>query len=151
MPNYQNGKIYKISHEENEKIYIGSTTQTLKKRYKTHKKIKTCRSNILFEYDTLPTIELLENYSCNSKLELRQREQYYLDINEDIKLNHHRAIMTKEDRNKYMCEFRKRPDMKDTLKVRQKKHNELAKVKVMCDKCNKSFSKSSMWRHKKIC
>tara|TARA_R110000764_G_scaffold20898_2_gene53251 strand:- start:351 stop:806 length:456 start_codon:yes stop_codon:yes gene_type:complete len=151
MPNYQNGKIYKIYHQQNEKIYIGSTTQTLSQRLAEHKKKLTCRSKCLFNYETLPTIELLENYSCNSKLELRQREQNYLDLYEDIKLNIQRAVMTKEDRNKYMCEFRKRPYMKDKLKATQKKHNELAKVKVVCNKCDKTFSKSSMWKHEKIC
>ncbi len=152
MPvNYQNGKIYSIRSHQTDKIYIGSTTQRLNQRLTEHKHELSCKSKCLFNYETSPKIELLENYSCNTKLELRKREQEYLDIYEDIKLNHDRAVMTKQSRHKYICELRKRPDQQSKIKELQKKHNELAKVKVVCNKCNKTFSKSSMWRHKKIC
>jgi len=152
MVNYENAKIYKLYHKDSDKYYIGSTTVSLNLRFNDHKSPKNaCKSKCLFEYDTLPTIELIENYSCNCKTELRTREQYHIDLNKDNLLNHSRAIMTKEDRNKYMVEFRKKPHMKDRLKAIQIKHNELAKVKVLCEHCGKSFSKSSMYRHKKIC
>ena len=37
MVNYQNGKIYKLVNNVNDKIYIGSTTQKLCNRKNTHK------------------------------------------------------------------------------------------------------------------
>jgi len=151
MVNYENGKIYKLYHKDNDKYYIGSTTQDLNIRLAGHKCHQTCKSKSLFEYDTLPIIELIENYSCNGRNELRIREQYHIDLNKANLLNHSRANMTKQDRNKYMVEFRKKPHMKDRLKAIQIKHNELAKVKVLCEHCDKLFSKSSMYRHKKIC
>ena len=40
MPNYQNGKIYKLVCDDPEKIYIGSTTQRLSARLSSHKKKK---------------------------------------------------------------------------------------------------------------
>jgi len=152
MPDYQKGKIYKIYHPEHDKIYIGSTIRTLKCRFSGHKKDnKSCKSKLLFVFETLPMIELIENYPCDTKLELRTREQYHLDLNKDNIINQQRALMTREDRNRYMCEFRKKPHMKERLDVLKKKHNELAKVKVACEKCNKILSKSSMWTHNKIC
>ena len=38
MPNYQNGKIYAIRSPNCEKYYIGSTTNTLEKRFHEHQK-----------------------------------------------------------------------------------------------------------------
>ena len=37
MPDYANGKIYKIVNTENEKVYIGSTTQRLWGRMRGHR------------------------------------------------------------------------------------------------------------------
>ena len=36
MPDYQNGKIYMLTTQKNCKIYIGSTTQPLRKRFLKH-------------------------------------------------------------------------------------------------------------------
>ncbi len=38
MPNYNNGKIYKLWSPEGDDIYIGSTTQPLTARKSSHKK-----------------------------------------------------------------------------------------------------------------
>ena len=151
MPDYQQGKIYKLYNTECDKYYIGSTTRTLKRRFNGHKKKPTFSSKLMFNYNSLPKIELIEIYPCETKLELRTREQYHMDINKVNIVNHQRALMTRDDRNRYMCEFRTKPHMKDILKERQIKHNELYKVKVVCPNCNNSLSKSSMWYHKKIC
>jgi hypothetical protein len=76
MPNYQNGKIYSIrSHSRPDLVYVGSTTQPLSKRFGEHKtpnsKIKSSKQ-ITDLGDAY--IELIENYSCNSKEELLKRE-----------------------------------------------------------------------------
>jgi predicted GIY-YIG superfamily endonuclease len=39
MPNYDNGKIYKLWIHETDDIYIGSTIQNLSQRLASHKKI----------------------------------------------------------------------------------------------------------------
>jgi hypothetical protein len=104
---YENGKIYKIiptRYYEDDDIpeedqYIGSTIKTLKKRYSHHKycykkfingdKSRSVSSKILFEKygsDNLK-IELIENYPCESDLELRERENYYLKRNYCINKN----------------------------------------------------------------
>ena len=38
MPNYQEGKIYKIYNAVNDEIYIGSTTRKLSERMAEHRK-----------------------------------------------------------------------------------------------------------------
>ena len=38
MPNYQNGKIYKLVNDLDDQIYIGSTTQSLAVRKGGHKR-----------------------------------------------------------------------------------------------------------------
>ena len=82
-PNYQNGKIYSIRSYQTDKIYIGSTVNTLSRRmtghrghYKGYKNKK--HNTFLTSFDILEFddayIELLENCSCNSKEELLKRE-----------------------------------------------------------------------------
>ena len=83
MPNYQNGKIYAIKSYKTENIYIGSTTQQLCVRLGKHrvdyKDNKGTAKNIL-QYDDY-YIELIENYACNNKEELEQRERFYIQEN----------------------------------------------------------------------
>jgi hypothetical protein len=82
---YQNGKIYKIIYiNDTNKIYIGSTTKTLEKRFRAHiddsKKYKDKEFNnfpkFLYEngYEQF-NIELIENFPCNFRLELEKREK----------------------------------------------------------------------------
>ena len=47
MRNFENGKIYKITNDFNDSIYIGSTCDTLDKRMIRHKWID---KNILTDY-----------------------------------------------------------------------------------------------------
>jgi hypothetical protein len=85
MPNYQNGKIYKIESLEGNCIYYGSTTQTLcvrmaghRAKYKQyiHGKSPICSSRVV-KYDDAK-IYLVEKYPCNTKEELCSREGYYI-------------------------------------------------------------------------
>jgi hypothetical protein len=73
-PNFQNGKIYSIRSHQTEKIYVGSTTQPLYKRFHQHKKPsnKTNSKEIMKFADAY--IELIENYPCIDKDELHMRE-----------------------------------------------------------------------------
>ena len=89
--NYKNGKIYTIRSPNTNKIYIGSTTQSLSRRLTKHKtdyttnRLKTT-SRILFELGE-PYIELLECHSCNSKIELMKREGELIRQYKDICVN----------------------------------------------------------------
>jgi hypothetical protein len=89
MPNYQNAKIYKIYSYENDDVYYGSTVETLSQRmahHKTHLKLyKEGKYGYLTSFKILELtsakIELVENYPCNSREELLQREGYYIRNN----------------------------------------------------------------------
>ena len=79
MPDYKNGKIYKLWSPHGDEIYIGSTTQSLTRRKALHKQMKdNCCSKLLFEkYDDV-RIELLEYVPCDNKEELAKREGEYI-------------------------------------------------------------------------
>jgi len=87
MPNYQNGKIYKIWCGDD--TYYGSTTRTLAQRMTKHregfrhnKKMK-CSSLVLFEKYGMENckIELVELFPCQSNEELTAREGFYVRNN----------------------------------------------------------------------
>jgi hypothetical protein len=79
---YKNGKIYTIRSQQCEKYYIGSTTQPLYKRFNIHKRhyeiYKNGKMHYISSFEIIKFddcyIELLENFSCNSKEELNKRE-----------------------------------------------------------------------------
>ena len=82
MPDYQNGKIYKIWSPEGDDIYIGSTTEILCRRLAAHKSNynigRTTTSRILFEKYTDVRIELMEEFPCDKKSKLIAREGHYI-------------------------------------------------------------------------
>jgi group I intron endonuclease len=78
------GKIYKITNDYNDDVYVGSTCDTLVKRFSAHKKNANQHKNRKFStlineigFDRF-RIELIENYPCVDKYQLRQREGYYI-------------------------------------------------------------------------
>ena len=83
MVNYQEGKIYKIINDKMPNlVYYGSTCNTFHKRMAQHKEL-TCSSRVLFEYGN-PQIILVEKYPCNDKMELTQRERFYIENNDCV-------------------------------------------------------------------
>ena len=82
MPDYNNGKIYKLWSPEGIEIYIGSTTRELYKRKSEHKNDSNkCISKLLFEkYDDV-RIELIEYCPCNNKEELEKKEGEHIRKN----------------------------------------------------------------------
>ena len=71
-PNFQNGKIYAIRSHQTDKVYIGSTTQSLSVRFGEHKR-KTCTSREIMKFEDC-YIELLEEFPCVNKMQLNKRE-----------------------------------------------------------------------------
>lgn len=85
MPNYTNGKIYRINVDGSDLVYYGSTTDPLYKRMSSHKasfmKSDHHRSvNELFKFGD-PYITLVEKYPCDTKEELHARERWYIENN----------------------------------------------------------------------
>jgi hypothetical protein len=81
MNKYQNGKMYKITNTVDDNKYVGSTCSSLPKRMINHKGDSKRYPNIKLYKHLLnigwanATIELIENFPCNSKEELCKREQ----------------------------------------------------------------------------
>jgi hypothetical protein len=88
MPDYQNGKIYKIT--SGELTYIGSTCEpTLARRLAGHiKDYKRCKKNnkkFVSSFTIIETgqyeITLIELFPCGSKDELTARERFHIETN----------------------------------------------------------------------
>ena len=82
MPNYQNGKIYSLSAPDVPEIYIGSTCETLQRRFQKHisdykrwlKDGADWRTSYYIVQHPNATITLIEEFPCNSMEELTARE-----------------------------------------------------------------------------
>tara|TARA_R110001606_G_scaffold140258_1_gene279016 strand:+ start:31 stop:549 length:519 start_codon:yes stop_codon:yes gene_type:complete len=161
MPNYNNGKIYKIINLENKVIYIGSTTEKLCKRFSNHKH----RGNG-------NKIILLENCPCNSREELIKKEQEFIEQYDNL-LNQLRAFNSEEYNKEYQKKQKKKyfEENKDKIseyrkvyyeenkdnkleyqKVYREEHkveiSQKDKVKLVCE-CGCEIRKYDMNRHKK--
>jgi len=86
MPNYQNGKIYRLVSNKTEDVYYGSTVNPLPSRKNQHKNKLDCSSKKLFENDAVVTIVLVEAFPCNNKNELKARELFYITNNPCINI-----------------------------------------------------------------
>ena len=92
MPDYKNGKIYKIVSDQTDKVYIGSTIQTLAQRFTDHKKRyreHVNKANIIclsafdiLKYDDAQII-LIELFPCSKKCELESREYHHIKLEEN--------------------------------------------------------------------
>ena len=150
MPNYNNGKIYKIIDSENKVIYIGSTTEKLCSRYAKHKH-KAIGNKII----------LLENYPCNCREELVKKEQELIEQYDNL-LNKHRAYNSIEYHKEYKKEYhlnyhneyyeKNKDKLSEKNKVYREKHkveiSQKAKVKVICE-CGCEIRKDIILKHKK--
>eukprot|EP00729_Bicosta_minor_P011501 gene11501-31945_t len=82
MPNYFNGKIYKIVNDNLSICYIGSTVQPLSVRMSAHQ--GRHKSGSFARYKKWGKIEdckihLIENYPCKDKHELESRERHFIE------------------------------------------------------------------------
>ena len=136
MPNYQNGKIYKIINNENDDIYIGSTCQKLCERMSGHRcdynkyldnNNKYITSYKILQYNTANII-LIENFPCNSKEELHAREAFHIINNICVnrcvpgRTNKEYREDNKEYYQKYSKEYRE--DNKEYIQKYSKEYRE---------------------------
>ena len=80
---YSNGKIYKISHSDlsdPRDIYVGSTTIDINIRFSQHKSTTNKYLREIFDKYGFKTckVELIEDYPCETKLDLTTRENYWI-------------------------------------------------------------------------
>ena len=83
---YSKGKIYKITNDFNDDIYVGSSCDTLIKRFSNHKKDSKKGKNEEHPFYRLMNeightrfrIQLIEDYPCEDTYQLRQREGHFI-------------------------------------------------------------------------
>ena len=74
---YQNGKIYHVTFEKNDKHYVGSTTRILEDRLDEH---KLNPKSAIYKYrDDNPIIELICECPCKDKKTLERVENSYIN------------------------------------------------------------------------
>lgn len=86
MIDLQNAQIYIIESENTEDVYIGATCNGLNRRMREHRLLYKCwqggKGRKVMSYDILSkggaTIRLLENFPCETKKELNERERWYI-------------------------------------------------------------------------
>lgn len=152
MPDYQKGKIYKL--EGGGKFYIGSTTNLLSKRRGDHcsdaKEEQRQNQKVYKWFNSIGwenvSISLVEDYPCQTKQELLERETYYIDLyhNDTNLLNVKRSLITDEDRKQQKASWYRSERGQEVAK----KNHEDNKVKVECS-CGMLISKGCMAKHKK--
>ena len=80
MPDYAKGKIYKILNSIDDEVYVGSTAETLSQSMTRHRASQTKNPHFkLYQHMNAIGvdnfyIELIENYPCTCKYELRAKE-----------------------------------------------------------------------------
>jgi group I intron endonuclease len=89
-------KIYIITNDFNDEVYVGSTCDTLVKRFSAHKsstnkseKMQRPLYTLMREIGTERfRMELIEDYPCEDKYQLRQKEGEYIKLMELLKKNY---------------------------------------------------------------
>jgi hypothetical protein len=146
------GRIYKITSLQTEKIYIGSTTTALNKRLSKHKsgykryQNGKYRNTSSFEIIKYPDaiIELIEEKEFKDKKEMLFRERHYIEIYECV--NKVIPIRTNEEQHNYNKEYNKKYKMDNKDKI-----NAGQNEKCICE-CGHSYTryhKASHMRTKK--
>ena len=108
---YTDAKIYKIVDNGYNKCYFGSTVQSLNMRISGHRKKyiqyiggKYNHVSVFTIFDEFGTknckIELVKNFSCNTREELLKREGYYISNNTCVN-RHIAGRTTQESSRKY--------------------------------------------------
>ena len=153
---YQNGKIYKIWSLETDKIYIGSTCDTLTNRMCRHRSNykrweegrgvnNITNSVVLFDLVGLENckIELIHNFPCESKSELEAEEGLVMRANKDLIVNRQIPNRSKVEYYVEYCDKHKeqikikgkayrdshKEQIKEYIKEYQKEHKEQIKIK----------------------
>jgi len=139
MVNYKNGKIYKLVNDELNLTYYGSTCNELRKRLCQHKSISNrCKSKIMFESGEVK-IYLVEKFPCNDRIELNQRERFYIENNEcincQIPLRTHKEY--KEDNKDKYKEINKKYHKENKEERNNKSHEYYKTNKVKCIELSK--------------
>ena len=165
MPDYQNGKIYKLVNTEGTLTYIGSTCQALSRRKAKHHDNYKCWKNGKYGFVTSfrifdddedgCQIILLEAFPCSNRNELEKRERHFIESMHCVNKNRPTRTIkewideNKEDVIKKKKEYYKEyyEDNKDIINLKKnQKHNCLCGSSYTLR--NKSQHMKSLKHHK---
>lgn len=144
---YENGKIYKIWSLDTDKIYIGSTCDTLSNRFSKHKsKYKSWKNeggqfcSIFNLFDLVGVdnckIDIEHNFACNNKTELNKEEGRLQRLYKDMIVNKVQAGRTmkeyrqehKEEAKEYNKQYRQ--DHKEEIAEKAKEYRQNHKEEI---------------------
>ena len=153
MVDYKKGKIYQIKNTIDDDVYVGSTTNTLEGRMKGHRQGSNtkCKQHYAlyknmneYGFDKF-FIELIEEYPCNSKLELGAREGHWIK---------ERGTLNKVIQGRSQQEHDKDTNckhnwyVKNLDKIRERRQNDPNyKAKIVCE-CGLEVSHRHLNEHK---
>jgi hypothetical protein len=140
---YQNGKIYIIKNYVNDLVYIGSTKQTLEKRFNKHKaEINTKKGQTIKLYQAMRElgkqnfyIEEIKKYPCETKQQLIAREGHFIRLFDSFNNGYNKRVAGRD-----MKQWTE--DNKDKKKEMDKKYAEQNKEKIA--------ENNKLWREKNI-
>jgi len=169
MPDYQLGKIYKLTSHSNNLVYYGSTAQQhLSTRIAGHIKDYKLYLNNKIHYVTSFEIlkcddykyELIEEYPCNNVYQLKKRERWYIQNNQCVNkcIPGRTQAEWREANREYLLEQKKQyhknnPD-KRLKQAQEYRTNNKDKIKahnsekIICQ-CGCEIRRSDLAKHKK--
>jgi hypothetical protein len=155
---YQKGKIYKLTSNQTDNIYVGSSCSPyLSTRFQNHKgNYKSWlngNSNYLTSYELLKyddcKIELIELYPCKCIEELTSREAHFIRTLDCV--NKVIPARTKKEyyqENKDRLREQQKEYQKNNKEIIAERKKEYYQEKITCD-CDCEIRKDSLTRHKK--
>ena len=160
---FENAKIYKLICLTTGKIYIGSTTKTLKKRLIEHKsaaKTETCSSKQIIANNNYVILLVKAIIFCETRFQILCWERYYIQkyvcINKKIPTRT-KAEYYQDNKNRIRAQNAiKYQNNKDKVRVEnaiyrqnnKDKINEKRREKVTCE-CGSVISRKNILAHRK--
>jgi hypothetical protein len=169
MPDYSQGKIYKIISTDCDLVYYGSCAIPLNIRLSIHKSdyksFLEGRFHYLTSFELIKQnnyeIVLVEDYPCDSRKELELREGEYIKnnvcVNERVAGRTHKQW--EQDNRETLLQKKKQyyQDNYETIRERKIQHyqsnweriREKQKEKIICEFCGFEGQKNKLPRHQK--
>jgi len=139
MSKYSQGKIYKLTSSQTDKVYIGSTIKSLNNRFSGHKcdykrwlksQMDKITSYDLLQYEDVK-IELIKEFPCNTRKELEKEEGKLILENNSV--NKYVAGRTKKESNK-IYRHKNKEYYKEYVEANKEKIKEYKKKYVEANK-----------------
>ena len=149
---YSQAKIYQITNDFNNDVWIGTTCDTLVKNFSVHKAeaIRNVRKDCIIQtlikengFDRF-RIQLIEDFSCEDVYQLHQRQGHHIrELNAINKYTDKKDYYekNKEHIREHYKEYTQKPEVKEHIKERSSQT-------IVCE-CGSSIRCDSISRHKK--